>query len=87
MTSNVQINGLLDIRKAEDVLVINGNTLYLNGSLSNNTGTITGSSTSRLVVGGVGDVGGPLLLTSSDRTLAALTMNPYSSGQLRLAAR
>jgi hypothetical protein len=84
MTSDVKVNGLLDLRKAEDILVINGNTLYLNGSLSNNTGTITGSNTSRLVVGGAGDVGGSLLLTSPDRTLAALTMNRTPNGQLTL---
>jgi hypothetical protein len=82
--SNIQINGLLDLRKAEDVLVINENTLYLNGKLSNNIGTISGSSTSRLVVGGAGDVGGPLLLTTSNQTLAALKMDRKSNGHLTL---
>jgi hypothetical protein len=82
--SDIKVNGLLNLRKAEDALVLNGNILYLNGRLSSNPGTITGSNTSRLVVEGTGDVGGPLLLTASNRTLAALTMARTFNGQLTL---
>jgi hypothetical protein len=88
--SDVTVNGLLDINKASDELVVNGKTLYLNGTLSANPGTITGitsdptTSTSSLIVGGTGNVNGTLKLTSGSQSLAKLTMDRTSNGQLTL---
>ncbi|MDO1451655.1 T9SS type A sorting domain-containing protein [Rhodocytophaga aerolata] len=88
--SDVTVNGLLDINKASDELVVNGKTLYLNGTISTNPGTITGitsdptTTTSSLVIGGTGNVNGTLKLTSGSQSLAKLTMNRTSNGQVTL---
>ncbi|QHT66376.1 T9SS type A sorting domain-containing protein [Rhodocytophaga rosea] len=89
-TSDITLSNLLDIQKATDELAINGKTLYFNGTLSTNPGTITGitsdptTTTSALVFGGTGNVNGTLKFTTGYRSIARLTMNRSSSGQVTL---
>ncbi len=88
LTTDVTVNGQLDIHHSNTV-VLNTNTLTLNGTLSASTGTITGSPASKLIVGGTGDVGGPLRFTapatstSTEQTLGFLHMN-RAAGKLTL---
>jgi hypothetical protein len=84
--ADITVNGLLDLRKSTDVLVINGKALTLNGTVSANPGTITGSPASRMEIGGTGDVGGSLKFTTGTtaRQLASLVMNRTVNGQVTL---
>ncbi|MDO1446842.1 T9SS type A sorting domain-containing protein [Rhodocytophaga aerolata] len=83
LATDVSINSLLDIVNSNS-LAIRNHTLTLKGTLSTSTGTLTGSSASRLVINGTGNLGGSLRFTSGNRTLSRLTMNRTSSGQATL---
>jgi hypothetical protein len=95
LNSDVAIYGELDITydnvsNKPNTLQLNDKTLTLNGTLSTKTGTITGSPSSKLVIGGTGDVVGPLRFTaqttssSTEQTLGFLQMNRASGGKLTL---
>ncbi|MDJ1486168.1 T9SS type A sorting domain-containing protein [Cytophagaceae bacterium YF14B1] len=82
-TSSITVNGLLDMKKSSDKLDINGNTLYLNGTISTNSGTIKGSNTSSIVVGGSGTTGGPILFSPGAQQLKSLVID-RAGGQITL---
>ncbi|HRI20813.1 MAG TPA: hypothetical protein PLA68_07655, partial [Panacibacter sp.] len=78
MNKNVTVNQKLTLQTGS-ILAINGNTLTLNETVDNtsgNAGTIRGSSTSNLTIGGssTGSVG-TLNFTPGSQTLNTLTMN------------
>jgi hypothetical protein len=77
--ADVTVNGLT-IESAA-TLSIGSNTLTVNGAVSG-TGTLTGSSTSNLTVGGTA---GSLNFTSGGRTLKDLTLNASSTATLGTA--
>jgi hypothetical protein len=83
LLTNVVINKQLDIQ-TNNSLVLNTNTLTLNGTLANSTGTITGNTaTSRVTIGGTGSLDGPLRFTGSAPSLGYLTLNRIG-GQVTL---
>ncbi len=89
-TDNVTISGIVSLKGDESVnnitinsgtLDIGGNTLTINGSVSG-TGTITGSSTSILIISGTGILG-TLYFTSGSEQLSSLVLN-RTSGDITL---
>lgn len=65
---DITVNGPLSIMNAANKLAINGNTLSLNSTVTG-SGTITGSSTSNIIVGTSGSVG----TLNFDQTTANIT--------------
>ncbi len=65
---------------------INGNTLTLNGTVVNGSGTISGSNTSNLTITGTGSMGGVLPFTPGAQTLNNLIVNRTSSGLATLGS-
>lgn len=76
MNGNIQVNGTLTVTDASGILAINGNTLTLQGATSI-TGSLAGSSTSNLTVGGT--AGGNATLrfnaAANDSLINNLTLN------------
>ncbi len=76
MNGNIQVNGTLTVADAAGILAINGNTLTLQSATSM-TGSLAGSSTSNLTVGGT--AGGNATLrfnaAATDSLLNNLTLN------------
>jgi hypothetical protein len=76
MNGNIQVNGTLIVSNAAGILAINGNTLTLQSATSM-TGSLAGSSTSNLTVGGT--AGGNATLrfnaAATDSLLNNLTLN------------
>ncbi len=67
MSQHITVGGTLALTSGN--IVVNGNTLTLNGSISG-TGSITGSATSNLAIRGSGSLGGNL---SADQTTVGTT--------------
>ena len=78
LTSNVTINGILII--TSDAVVIGSNTLRLNGAFSG-IGTLTGSSSSNLTIGGTS---GPIPFTTSSSATRSLSNLSLISGTTSL---
>lgn len=64
-------------------LIINAQTLTLNGTVTYGTAAITGGSSSNLTIGGTGNFG-TLTLTSGAQSLNNFTLNRTSSGNVTL---
>lgn len=80
---NVTVNHTLTLTAG--ALEINGNALTLNGTVlyGSGSGTITGSGTSDLIVGGTGDLG-TLNFTTGGQLLDELNINRTTSGMVTL---
>ncbi|UEG49485.1 hypothetical protein LK994_12660 [Ferruginibacter lapsinanis] len=79
-SSNLSIGGMLNIEGAGGIFDINGNTLTLNGNITG-TGTLSGSSSSVLSIGGTsGGNLGTLYFTSGAQSLNNLTLNRTGGG-------
>ena len=76
--SALTVNSLLTLTSG--ALSLGGQTLTLNGSLVAGIGSITGSTTSNLVVNTTGGLTAPLTFTSGSNTLSNLTLNTGTGG-------
>lgn len=73
--TDLLISNILDITNAAAVVTMGSNTLQLNGTVTGN-GSLTGSSTSNLIIGGAaGGNLGSINFTSGARLLNTITMN------------
>lgn len=87
MSNNASIGGVFKPQTGS--LIIRTNRLTLNGTIDNspgNTGTLTGSSTSVLDVGGTGDLLGKLTFASGGRLLYDCTVDRPLSGLVKLGS-
>lgn len=97
---NLLLNNSSDIQMARDIYVnniftpkngslqINGNTLHITGSIDNNVsnnGTLSGSTTSSLIITGTGNLLGLLNFKTGARQLNNFTLNRTSGGVATLA--
>ncbi len=78
LQSDLTIGGTLNLTSASDYLSINGYTLTLNGAVSG-SGSIAGSSTSGLIIGGTA---GTINFTAANDTLKTFTLSSGSSATL-----
>ena len=82
--SDLTVNGLLSLSDGRLALAP-GRTLTLNGAVSATGGTIKGSATTNLVIGGTGALGN-LAFTTDFQQLNNLTMNRAGSGSATLSS-
>jgi hypothetical protein len=84
LSGDLTIAGQLSLRNG--ALGINGHNLTLNGTIdATGTGTLTGSNTSNLSLGGSGSMG-TLMFTSGGNTINNLTVNGSSSSSASLGS-
>lgn len=76
MNGNIQVNGTFTVSNASGILAINGNTLTLQNTVSL-TGSLAGSSTSNLTIGGTAGGNATIRLNAAanDSLLNNLTLN------------
>ena len=84
MTGTVTVNGAYT--QTSGSLGINNLTLNLNGTVVSGAGTLSGSATAILSVGGTGNMGGALSFTTGAQTIRTLTLNRTSSGVMNLGS-
>lgn len=83
--NNITVNGILNI--SAGTLALRQNAFinfFLNGTVTG-SGTMTGSASSKLTIGGTGAVG-TLLFTAGSQSLHTLSMNRTSSGSITLGS-
>ncbi len=82
--SGITVSGVLDLQGGS--IMLNGNHLTLNGTIdASGSGSIGGSATSSITIGGTGNVG-DLELSASANTIGDLTINTGSGGSVSLAS-
>jgi hypothetical protein len=82
--SNLTVNGLLNLDKGS-IHPGNNTTLTLNGTTTHTSGTLTGSATLNLVIGGTGPLGS-LAFESGFQQVNNLTLNRSTNGTTTLAS-
>ncbi len=82
--SDLTVNGLLMLDRGS-VHIGNANTLTLNGTTTRTSGTLTGSATTNLVIGGTGAMGN-LAFETGFQQLNSLTLNRSASGTATLGS-
>jgi hypothetical protein len=84
MSSDLTVPGQLSVQSGS--LNMNGHNLTLNGTVATSaTGSLSGSSTSNLTLGGGAGSMGTLMFTSGSNTVNNLTVNGAASGYATLA--
>lgn len=81
LSTALNIDGTLNTNTGP--VIINAQTLTLNGTVTYGTGAITGGATSNLSIGGTGNFG-TLTLTAGAQSLNNFTINRTSSGNVNL---